>query len=365
MASVTLAILAFGLLRSGVNAWDEGIKASCTIRLITRNAVSFTSLLPISYMDKISRIAGVKAVSYGSWFGSISVNKKSFFGSFAVEPRTYLQVRPEFVLAAAQREAFLRDRRSCIVGQKTMRQYGWKLGDAVTLSSAVYPGEWEVIIIGIYQGRDKYADDSQLLFHWEYLNETLKKTAPDIADKVGFYLAWLYQSGMSAEVAEAIDRTFKNSLAGTMTEPEKDFLNHFVSMSDTVMLLIRMVSLVIIAILLAVVFNTMTMTAHERISEYMVFKTLGFRRHHLALLLVGECLIITMTGCIVGVVLTPLAATYLLHNPTGVYFPPVTVTPETIWMDIAASLFIGLAAPAVPVYRTIKMRIVEGLRRTG
>jgi putative ABC transport system permease protein len=365
IASVALAILAFGLLRSGINAWDEGIKASCTMRLITRNAISFISLLPVSYKDKIGKIEGAKTVSYGSWFGSISVNRKSFFGSFAVEPETYLRVRPEFVLAAAQREAFLRDRRACIIGQKTALRYGWEIGDVISLSSAVYPGEWEVVIRGVYYGRDKYADDSQLLFHWDYLNEKLKKTAPFMADKVGFFLSWLHNSGASAEVADAIDRTFKNCPAETLTEPEKEFLHHFVSMSDTVILLIRIVSLVVIAILLAIVFNTMTMTAHERISEYVVFKTLGFGGYHLALLLIGECLLITMSGCIIGVVLTPYAAVYLLHNPTGVYFPPVAVTPETIWTDIAASFFIGLAAPAIPVYRTISMRIVEGLRRIG
>ena len=46
--SITIAILAFGLLRTFIGAWYAGVKASSANRLITRNAISLIFSLPLS-----------------------------------------------------------------------------------------------------------------------------------------------------------------------------------------------------------------------------------------------------------------------------------------------------------------------------
>ena len=48
---MTIAILAFGLLRTVVSAWYAGVEASSANRLVTRNAISLNFSLPISYKD--------------------------------------------------------------------------------------------------------------------------------------------------------------------------------------------------------------------------------------------------------------------------------------------------------------------------
>ena len=129
---------------------------------------------------------------------------------------------------------------------------------------------------GIYNGRDETTDESQFFFHWDYLNETLKRTAAGRADQVGFYMIGVSSPTLSTQVAERIDKSFKNSIAETLTETEKAFQMGFVSMSNAIITAIRLVSLVVIVIILAVVANTMAMTSRERIGEYSIFKTLGF-----------------------------------------------------------------------------------------
>jgi len=52
---ITIAILAFGLLRTVVSAWYAGVEASSASRLVTRNAISLVFLLPSSYREKIGR----------------------------------------------------------------------------------------------------------------------------------------------------------------------------------------------------------------------------------------------------------------------------------------------------------------------
>jgi putative ABC transport system permease protein len=127
---------------------------------------------------------------------------------------------------------------------------------------------------------------------------------------------------------------------------------------------IQMVSLVVIIIIIAVTANTMAMTARERIGEYAIFKTLGFGGSRIAGMIIGESLFITMTGCLFGIALTP-PTTEVFRKLLGAYFPGFLVKMETIYMDIGASILVGLCAAIIPTWRAVNIRIADGLRRIG
>src|SRR4030066_1755107 len=122
---ITVAILAFGLLRTVISAWYAGVEASSATRLVTRNAISLVFHLPISYKDKIRQISGVKLVSYGNWFGGVYITEKNFFPNFAVEPKSYLELYPEIVLPPEQQAVFLRDRKGAVAGKKLAERFRW------------------------------------------------------------------------------------------------------------------------------------------------------------------------------------------------------------------------------------------------
>ena len=362
--SITIAILAFGLLRTVISAWDGGVEASSASRLVTRNSISLIFALPIAYKDRIRQIEGVKQVSWGNWFGGIYIDEKNFFANFAVDPKSYLDLYPEYVLPPDQYDAFLRDRKSFVAGRKLAAKYGWKIGDIVTLRGTIFPGNWEFVMRGIYRGRDENSDESQFFFHWDYLNETLKKTVPRRADQAGWYMIGLTHPDRAADVASAIDRTFKNSLAETLTETERAFQLSFVSMSDTIIVAIQLVSFVVIIIIVAVAANTMSMTYRERVGEYAVFKTLGYGGWRIGTMILGESLLITMAGCMVGTVLTfPSAKAFA--NAMGPYFPVFRVEMKTLYMELLASVAVGLLAAVIPTWRAMRIRIADGLRRIG
>jgi len=362
--SITIAILAFGLLRTVIHAWYAGVEASSATRLVTRNAVSMVFSLPLSCKDKIRQVEGVKTVSWGNWFGGIYIDEKNFFGNFAVDPKTYLELYPEHIYTPEEQAAFLKDRKAFVAGRKLAARYGWRIGDTVTLRGTIFPGTWEFVLRGIYKGRDKGTDESAFFFHWDYLNEEVRKKTPRRADQVGYYIIGITNPDNAAETAARIDNVFRNSLAETLTETEKAFQLGFVSMSDAIITTIRLVSLVVIVIILAVVANTMAMTARERMGEYAVLKTLGFRGRHLGGLIFGESLLITLMGCASGVLLTfPVADAF--GRAMGQYFPTFIITGETVLMDIAASLTVGVLAAIVPTVRAIQVRIADGLRRIG
>jgi len=359
---VMIAVLAFGLLRTVISAWYAGVEASSATRLVTRNAVSLIFPLPLSYKDRIRQINGVKIVSYGNWFGGVYIDEKNFFPNFAVEPKTYLDLYPEYVFSPNEKEAFLRDRKGCVVGKKLANQYGWKLGDLITLKGKIFQGDWDFVLRGIYRGKDRNTDETQFFFHWDYFNESLKKIMPRMVDRVGFYLIGVVRPEMAAGVAAAVDSTFKNSLAETLTETEKAFAQGFISMSGAIVTAVQLVSMVIIVIIMGVVANTMAMTTRERFGEYAVLKTLGFGGRHIAGLIFGESLVITLIGCLLGMVSTfPAAQAFSSALPT--FFPVFHVEGRTLYLDLGAALIVAVAAAVIPTQRAIGIRIADGLRR--
>lgn len=361
---VAVAILAFGLLRTVINAWYSGVEASSASRLVTRNSISLIFPLPLSYKDKIRQIEGVKAVSYGTWFGGIYIDEKHFFANYAVEPKTYLKMFPEIIIPPDQKAVVFRDRKSAVAGRKLAEKYGWKIGDMITLKGTIFSGNWDFVLRGIYKGRDQNVDETAFLFHWEYLNETLKKTVPQRADQVGWYMIEVTNPSIAAEVAVKIDQTFKNSLAETLTETEKAFTLSFISMAEAIIIAVQLVSFVIILIIMAVVANTMAMTARERIGEYAIFKTLGFGGFHISGLIFGEALFIAIIGATLGIILT-FPAAKIFREQLSTYFPVFNVEAKTIYMDIAAACLVGFASAVFPAWRAIKIRIADGLRRIG
>jgi len=359
---ITIAILAFGLLRTVVSAWYAGVEASSASRLVTRNAISLVFTLPSSYREKIRQIDGVKTVSWGNWFGGIYIDEKNFFPNFAVDPMTYLDLYPEYLLTPDEKKAFVHDRKACVVGSLTARKYGWKLGDTVTLKGTIFPGNWDFVVRGIYRGRDKGTDESQFFFNWEYLNESIKKTSPQRAEQIGFFIVGIKNPDRTAEVAEAIDRSFKNSITETLTETEKAFQMGFVSMTEAIVIAIQLVSFVVIIIIMAVVANTMAMSARERTGEYVVFKTLGFGSYHLVGLIFGESFVITLTGCILGILAT-FPAAKAFGDAMSTFLPVFFVSPRTIYLDILASIIVATSAAIIPALRVTHIRVAEGLRK--
>jgi putative ABC transport system permease protein len=203
-----------------------------------------------------------------------------------------------------------------------------------------------------------------MFFHWDYLNETLVKTVPRRANLVGVYVVQIRRPEEAAAVSAAIDATFKNSLAETLTETEKAFQLSFVSMSDAIVVAIRLVSFVVILIIMAVMANTMAMSARERLSEYATLKALGFGPLFLARLILGESLLLALAGAALGMALLyPAAAAFAARM--GTIFPVFDVAPATLLMQLLAALAVGAVAAVAPTLRAARVNIVDGLRRVA
>jgi len=364
MVGLIVAVCAFGLLRTIIDAWYAGAEGTSSTRLVTRNAISLTFVLPLNYAERLRNVEGVTKVSWSNWFGGIYITERNFFPQFAVEPASYLALYPEYILTDAERKAFLLDRQGAIVGRKLANQYGWKIGDQIPIRGTIFPGTWTFTLRGIWDGADAKTDESQLLFHWKFLSETVRARGAANADFVGVYMVGIDEPNNAPLISQRIDALFKNSLAETLTETEKAFQLSFVSMSEAILVAVNAVSYVIIVIIMAVMANTMTMTARERLAEYATLKALGFSPGFVVKLLFGESLVIALIGGVLGLLLTlPLAAAFA--KAVGTLFPVFIVSDQTMLMQLAASAIVGTIAAAWPAWKMSRIDIVNGLRHVG
>ncbi|RKT13421.1 putative ABC transport system permease protein [Paraburkholderia sp. RAU2J] len=358
-----IAVLAYGLLHTVVDAWYAGAAAASNARLVTRNAISLVFPLPLSYENRIRGVEGVTMVARSNWFGGVYREPKNFFAQFAVSDN-YLDLYPEFILPAQQRNDYERDRKGCLIGRQLASQFGFKIGDVIPIKGTIYPGTWEFVVRGILDGRDESTITRQLIFHWEYLNETVRKTPGRKADQVGVYVLGIANPDEAAAISRNVDNVFRNSLAETLTETEQAFQLGFVAMSNQIIAAIRLVSYVVIVIIMAVMANAMAMSARERTVEYATLKALGFGPGFLALLMFGESVTICAVGGGLGILATPPAASLFKQATAGV-FPVFHVSRETMLLQAACALVVGITAAIIPALQVARVRIVEGLRAIG
>jgi putative ABC transport system permease protein len=361
---IVIAIAAFCLLHTVVSAWYGGVNASSASRLVTRHAVSLSFSLPVSYQAKIARISGVTQVASAAWFGGIYIDEKNFFPQFAVPPREYLEVIPEFICSPEEKTAFIRDRKGAMVGRKLADRYGWKLGDVVPLRGTIYPGQWSFVVRCIYRGAEKSTDETQFFFHWDNLNENLKQRDDERANHVGIFLTHIDDPGRAAEISEEIDGTFRNSLAETLTETEKAFQLSFVAMTETIVVAIQIVSWVVIVIIMAVMANTMAMSARERGREYATLKALGFGPPFVVALIGGESVFISLLGGLAGVALSHPVVGFLAVK-FGALFPVFIMSDRTVVLALLAALAVGAIAAVLPAWKAVTLPVGEGLRSIG
>ncbi len=357
--SILVSMFLFCTIRTVLTSFDQSLETADAARLVTRNRTSLTVFLPLSYRDRLSQIPGVSAVSFGTWFGGIYIDERHFFAQYAVEPDGYLDIYSEYLITPEEKEAFRRERTGCIVGEKLAAKYGFKRGDRITLKGTIFPGNWDLTVIGIAGARTANLDTNFLIFSWEFLNQRFGGL-----NQVGWYVVKLADPTQAGNVSRAIDATFANSAAETKTETERAFQLGFITMMGNIRMVIYAVGTAIVIAIILVSMNTMMMAARERTREVAVLKAVGFNDRIVLTLILTESLLISFTGGLLGTVLARVV--YDASGFTGGgFFPSFVVTTGTMARALGIALSMGLLSGAIPAWNASRLKVVDALRHVG
>jgi putative ABC transport system permease protein len=357
IASVALALFLFASLRTVVTTLNAGSQVSSASRMIVQNSTAFVIPLPMGYATRLGAVPHVEAVTWANWFGGKYGDGKRFFAQFAIDPESYLKMYPELQLPEDQKQAFLRERSSAVIGEGLVKQFGWKVGDNVTLQGTIFPGDWTFTIRGIYHPTLKEYGDDSFMFHYAYLYEKY----PDRVTP-GWFIMKIDDPSAAPAVAKTIDDQFRNSTAPTKTGTEKAFAAGFASMWGNVKLLMGTIGMAVVFAILLVTANAMMMNQRERRSEVAVMKTVGFSDRQVFGLVIIEAAVISLVGAVLG-----LGAATLLPVVTGFgdggFLPGFLVTLGTQLFGAGVALLLAVASGLFPAWQASQLPVVQALRR--
>lgn len=361
LASIVIAFLLFGLLQTMRAALTGGAELAGADRLLTLHKVSLIQPLPASYLNRIRSVEGVKVASSQDWFGGLYQDDRNQIAAFAVQPELFFEVYPEYSLAPECRAAWIADRTGIIVGEGIAERFGWQVGQRIVLRSNIYTNEngtsaWEFNVSGIFTAEN--GDLSSVYFHYDYFNESRNESK----DNIGYVVMRIDDPERAAEVARRIDAMFANSSTETKTSTEKTFIQGFANQLGNVGKLITFVAGAVFFTMLLVSANTMGQSIRERINEIGVLKTLGFSNALVATLVLGEALLITALGGVVGLALAGLLSN-ILSQTVRQFFPALAMPIDT-WLWGGALIFLlGSLAAALPCAQAFRLKIVDALRK--
>jgi putative ABC transport system permease protein len=370
LVAVSVAIVTFILLRTVLSAWTAAADHAAKDRVGTRHKVSFIMPLPKRYLEEIKQIPGVKSAAGANWFGAKDPKHETeFFGNFAVDPQEYLEVYDEIILPEDQRQAWFQNRTGAVVGDALAKKMGWKVGDRVTLVGSIYPGDWEFVISGIYTATRRSVDRSSFMFHYDYLNDSPQVAAANSKDLVGWIVSRIDDPSRAAEISKAIDARFDERDQQTLSMSERAMNTSFIGMISAVLKAVDAVSLVILAIMVLILGNTVAMGVRERTHEYGVLRAIGFLPKHLAVFVLGEAVAVSVAGGILGIMISyPFVQEGLgrfLEENMGAFFPFFRIDPATVVLAMVLAAVLGLLAAALPAYNASRLNVVDALRRVG
>jgi putative ABC transport system permease protein len=359
--SVVMAFLLFGLLQSLDHAFSAGADFVGATRLMTQARVSFTQPLPLSMQPKLESIPGVARVTNEQWFGGVWQTNTPLF-VFAVDPSSYHDVYPEWVMPEEQWKAFANTRTAMVAGKMLADQFGWKVGQKIPMSSNIYPQKngskaWAFDLVGIYDGKDEswQKQTTQVFINHDYFDEA------NLFGKghTNFFVLKLAADGNPEAISKTIDAMFENSPDETKTQTEKDFNLGFVKQLGDIGLMVRWILFAVFFTLLLVVGNTMAQSVRERVPELAVLKTLGFSDGSVLGFVLAEAVALCLIGGLIGLGLATLLGG-LVEKATGGQFQlPVDAF---VWsVGIATIFLMSMAVGLLPALRARRLNIVDAL----
>ncbi len=366
VGAIFFAFMLFGVLMAIRAAFSMGVDMAGQGRLMVIDKVSIINPLPASYEAQIKLVDGVTDITHSNWFGGYYQDFKNQFATFATDPDSWLRIyAKEFELPEDQKKAFLADRTGAIVGADTARKYGFKVGQRVPINGTIYRrpdgGPWEFTIDGIYDSKIKGSDKTNLIFHYEYLRETIPERS-GLRDRYNWYVFTIADPDRAPQIAAKIDAIFANSPSETKTNTEKAFVSDWAKqVGDIGKIMIGIVGMAMFTILL-VSGNTMAQAIRERTNELAVLKTLGFSEGRILSMVLLESVVIAVVGGGLGLALS-FAFITATGDPTHGMLPAFYFPTPSLLMGIGLVVVLGLASGILPAWQASRLRIVDALRR--
>ena len=359
LLSIAVAFLLFGLLQglqSGLGATIAGSRADV---LITQSRVSQLEPLPMSQLDQIAHVPGVRAVAaivifHGGFRTTAPINLRGF----AVDPDAIVAANPDETIPPALIAKLKATRNGVLVPAPVAAQFNLKVGDPLPLKSMFWTNRdgsavWPLQVVGLYASNPKdVLLGTSLLVNYAYVDQG-RRTANGTAS---VYLVRTADPTQAGEVARRIDALFANSPAETKTTSEQQLLADSIKQIGDIGFVIRSIVGASFFALIFSVAAVMMQQVRERTPELAVMKTLGFTDRGVLALILAEAVVFCLFSASIGLGLADLIFP-AVRRFIGFNVQAGAVTGLGLLIALGLALVSGLP----PALRGMRLSIVDAL----
>jgi putative ABC transport system permease protein len=357
LAQVIIAFTLFGVLQGLSSAVQHILDKTHGDRLYVSNRLRFGFPLPISLVERLKSTPGVVSAVYQFRFGGTYQRSDQPVPVTATDVEAYLLMFPELQVQQPQAaQAMKQTRDGVLVGGETLRKYGWRVGQRITLQSPLPQKngsrDWTFEILGSYENTELPDQSVVLVANYKYVNESLATGA----DTITFANVHVADPKQAAPVEEAIDRQFANSPNETLSQSEHDLVESQVENIGDLDVAVHRITAATFFVLLFATGALMMQSIRERTPELAVLKTFGFSDVRIMVLILGETIVLCVFGAAVGLWL----ATVILQLARSL-LQVGSMSLIVVMIGFACAVALALAGGAIPAWRGLRLRVVDAL----
>jgi putative ABC transport system permease protein len=353
--SIAMAFLLIGLLQ-GVNAgFAEAIAKARRDVLTTDPRLRGSPPMPIAMLEQIRKVPGVADVAPRAYFMG-DYRTPYTIAAIATLPRSWFELRRQFRVEESALQALERTRNGMLITPAMIKQFGWKVGDQLTLRSrelkADGSGDWSFEIVGIFEALNDPDNAFFTLIDYSYLDDT-RITNRGTVDR---FFVRVADPERSIATAAAIDALFTNSSHQTRTRSDQDRAEAESKRMGDIGFFTQAVLGAVLFMLLFLTANITRQSFQERITEFGVLKALGFSNGACLRLALAESICIYLPAAAAGLalasLLTPLARE--IHSA-------VQVTGTVYLRGMTLALALAIASAAFPCWQAYRLSVARAL----
>ena len=336
-------------------ALDSGDKARPLVVYRKHRHCPQTSFLPERYVEEITSITGVESVLPVKVFLNNCRTNLDMITFHGASVETMLAAR-DIRLLDGDVETFRAEPDAALVGRLFAERRGLSVGDKFQF------GEILVKVTGVFASSDS-VQEGLVLTHLEFL----QRAGP--VDRLGTVTqieVKITDPSQAEVIAQEIDRRLATAEEPTDTRPMAAFLKRATRDLREILKFGRMFGIACVLVVVVLVANTIYMAVNERRREFGVLRALGFKAHHLALMVLGESTAIAATGGLLG-----LGAMYAVISATGIAVGVEGVqvgfamTTMVVATSLAVTIGAAVLASVVPAIQAARIDVIKAIRSGG
>jgi putative ABC transport system permease protein len=369
LSSIIAAFALVGLMASVDAATRQFIDSKRLDRLWVDARFFSESItgLPIGMSAQLSRIDGVSAVGATRWFGAYHVDPHDQVSVVAMDEGmkgawSDGSVTPEQWDALAAKPSGL------LISERAATVRHLKPGDRFTLITE--PGtradggnSWDFEVLGIVPDEWEYSgNDGYMIANARSIDNAL----PPGRQGLGFYFQVAVRDAARAvEIGRQIDLLYENSGTPTQTITKRAQSQMDADRGVDIAMMTWSIASAGLLMILFLTGNAIARSVRERVPEFAVLQSMGFRGAHVMGLVFVEAAIPCIVGAVIGVTLSAKLAAKAksLFGGNLAFFLDHWAPPWGYLLAVALgfSVLLAVAASVIPLRRLGQMSVTDAL----